>query len=142
MTYWEFTGRELVNCTCEYGCNCQFNGLPDKGHCHAVAGIHQVPRQESTAAPHFEHQPVARQHRFEQLEDSGRAQVGMEPEAPMVHEREIGSVVRLVHSASSNASATAASASGASITSSRSQEPMPITGTPVRSANAISERVP
>lgn len=40
MTYWEFTGRELVNCTCEYGCPCQFNALPDKGHCHAVAGIH------------------------------------------------------------------------------------------------------
>ena len=39
MTYWEFKGRELVNCTCEYGCNCQFNALPDKGHCHAVAGI-------------------------------------------------------------------------------------------------------
>ena len=39
MTYWEFNGRELVNCTCEYGCNCQFNALPDKGHCHAVAGI-------------------------------------------------------------------------------------------------------
>jgi hypothetical protein len=39
MTPWEFTGRELVNCTCEYGCNCQFNALPDKGHCHAVAGI-------------------------------------------------------------------------------------------------------
>ena len=39
MTYWEFTGRELVNCTCEYGCPCQFNALPDKGHCHAVAGI-------------------------------------------------------------------------------------------------------
>lgn len=39
MTYWEFTGRELVNCTCDYGCNCQFNGLPDKGHCHAVAAI-------------------------------------------------------------------------------------------------------
>jgi hypothetical protein len=39
MTYWEFKGRELVNCTCEYGCNCQFNGLPDKGHCHAVAAI-------------------------------------------------------------------------------------------------------
>ena len=39
MTYWEFRGRELVNCTCEYGCNCQFNALPDKGHCHAVAGI-------------------------------------------------------------------------------------------------------
>jgi hypothetical protein len=40
MTYWEFTGRELVNCTCEYGCNCQFNALPDKGHCYAVAAIH------------------------------------------------------------------------------------------------------
>jgi hypothetical protein len=39
MTPWEIKGRELVNCTCEYGCNCQFNGLPDKGHCHAVAGI-------------------------------------------------------------------------------------------------------
>lgn len=39
MTQWEFTGRELVNCTCEYGCPCQFNALPDKGHCHAVAGI-------------------------------------------------------------------------------------------------------
>lgn len=39
MTEWEFKGRELVNCTCEYGCNCQFNALPDKGHCHAVAGI-------------------------------------------------------------------------------------------------------
>jgi hypothetical protein len=39
MTYWEFTGRELANCTCEYGCNCQFNALPDKGHCHAVAAV-------------------------------------------------------------------------------------------------------
>ena len=39
MTYWEFRARELVNCTCEYGCNCQFNALPDKGHCHAVAGF-------------------------------------------------------------------------------------------------------
>ncbi len=39
MAYWEFKGRELVNCSCDYGCNCQFNGLPDKGHCYAVAGI-------------------------------------------------------------------------------------------------------
>ena len=39
MTSWEFKGRELVNCSCEYGCNCQFDALPDKGHCHAVAGI-------------------------------------------------------------------------------------------------------
>jgi hypothetical protein len=39
MAIWEFKGRELVNCSCEYGCNCQFDALPDKGHCHAVAGI-------------------------------------------------------------------------------------------------------
>ena len=31
MTPWEIKGRELVNCTCEYGCNCQLNALPDKG---------------------------------------------------------------------------------------------------------------
>jgi hypothetical protein len=39
MAIWEIKGRELVNCSCEYGCNCQFNALPDKGYCHAVAGI-------------------------------------------------------------------------------------------------------
>jgi hypothetical protein len=39
MTYWEFKGRELINCNCDYGCGCQFNGMPDKGHCHAVAAI-------------------------------------------------------------------------------------------------------
>jgi len=39
MTPWELKGRELINCTCDYGCNCQFNALPDKGHCHAVAAI-------------------------------------------------------------------------------------------------------
>ena len=39
MTPWEIEGRELINCTCEYGCNCQFNALPDKGHCHAAGGI-------------------------------------------------------------------------------------------------------
>ncbi len=39
MATWEFKGRELVNCSCTYGCNCQFNGLPDKGHCYAVAAI-------------------------------------------------------------------------------------------------------
>ena len=39
MAIWEIKGRELVNCSCDYGCNCQFDGLPDKGHCWAVAGI-------------------------------------------------------------------------------------------------------
>ena len=36
MAYWRLKGRELVNCSCDYGCNCQFGGLPDKGHCQAV----------------------------------------------------------------------------------------------------------
>ncbi|HET9355588.1 MAG TPA: DUF1326 domain-containing protein [Sphingomicrobium sp.] len=35
MTYWKIKARELANCSCDYGCNCQFGGLPDKGHCHA-----------------------------------------------------------------------------------------------------------
>ena len=39
MTEWEIKGRELANCTCDYGCNCQFGGLPDKGHCHASFGL-------------------------------------------------------------------------------------------------------
>jgi len=50
MAYWEFKGRELVNCTCEYGCNCQFNALPDKGHCHDVAAI-QIDQGYHEATP-------------------------------------------------------------------------------------------
>lgn len=36
MSYWKLKGRELANCNCDYGCNCQFGGLPDKGGCQAV----------------------------------------------------------------------------------------------------------
>ena len=39
MTYWKMKARELANCTCDYGCNCQFGGRPDKGHCHASFGL-------------------------------------------------------------------------------------------------------
>lgn len=39
MTYWKIKGRELANCNCDYGCNCQFGGLPDKGGCQAVFGM-------------------------------------------------------------------------------------------------------
>jgi len=39
MTYWRLKGRELANCNCEYGCNCQFGGLPDKVSCQAVFGM-------------------------------------------------------------------------------------------------------
>ncbi len=37
MTSWEIQGRELVNCNCSYGCPCQFNALPTKGFCEAMA---------------------------------------------------------------------------------------------------------
>jgi hypothetical protein len=39
MTPWEIHGRELVNCNCAYGCPCQFNALPTKGHCEAIGGF-------------------------------------------------------------------------------------------------------
>lgn len=39
MAYWKLKGRELANCNCDYGCNCQFGGLPDKGSCQAVFGM-------------------------------------------------------------------------------------------------------
>jgi hypothetical protein len=39
MTYWMLKGREFANCNCEYGCNCQFGGLPDKGFCQAAFGF-------------------------------------------------------------------------------------------------------
>jgi hypothetical protein len=35
---WEIQGTELANCNCIYACPCQFNALPDKGFCEAVAG--------------------------------------------------------------------------------------------------------
>ncbi len=36
MTSWEIHGLVFSNCTCAYGCPCQFNALPTHGHCHAV----------------------------------------------------------------------------------------------------------
>lgn len=39
MAIWEFKGRELANCNCDYGCNCQFGGLPDKENCQAIVAI-------------------------------------------------------------------------------------------------------
>jgi len=35
---WEIKGTEFTNCNCGYACPCQFNALPDKGFCEAVAG--------------------------------------------------------------------------------------------------------
>jgi hypothetical protein len=38
-TEWTIKGREFVHCNCDYGCPCQFNSLPTKGHCQAVGFI-------------------------------------------------------------------------------------------------------
>lgn len=39
MTPWEVEADEFVNCNCAYGCPCQFNALPTRGFCEAVAGF-------------------------------------------------------------------------------------------------------
>jgi hypothetical protein len=39
MTPWEIEGRELVNCSCSYGCPCQFSAPPTYGYCNAVAAF-------------------------------------------------------------------------------------------------------
>lgn len=38
-TRWTIKGREFVHCNCNYGCPCQFNAPPTKGHCQAIAAI-------------------------------------------------------------------------------------------------------
>ena len=35
---WSIRGIHFVNCNCDYGCPCQYNALPTKGHCSAVIG--------------------------------------------------------------------------------------------------------
>jgi hypothetical protein len=34
---WEIKATQFANCNCNFGCPCQFNVLPDKGFCEAVA---------------------------------------------------------------------------------------------------------
>src|ERR1051325_10629503 len=36
---WTIKGREFLHCNCAYGCPCQFNALPTRGHCQAVMGV-------------------------------------------------------------------------------------------------------
>ena len=36
---WTLVGREFVHCNCAYGCPCQFNALPTRGDCCAVAAL-------------------------------------------------------------------------------------------------------
>src|SRR5499427_3742963 len=36
---WSMQGVECANCNCSWGCPCQFNGMPTKGHCRAFVFI-------------------------------------------------------------------------------------------------------
>jgi len=36
---WRIKGPEFNNCSCAFGCPCQFNALPTYGHCHALAAM-------------------------------------------------------------------------------------------------------
>ena len=36
---WTIKGREFNNCSCAYGCPCQFNALPTYNYCKAIVGI-------------------------------------------------------------------------------------------------------
>lgn len=39
MTNWEIHGLQFTNCSCAYGCPCQFNALPTHGDCKAVVFV-------------------------------------------------------------------------------------------------------
>jgi len=39
LVEWSMQGIELANCSCDWGCSCQFNGPPSSGHCHAYVFV-------------------------------------------------------------------------------------------------------
>jgi len=47
---WSMEGVEFANCNCDWGCPCQFNGPPTKGHCRAVVFI-QIDRGHFADVP-------------------------------------------------------------------------------------------
>src|SRR5439155_846506 len=58
-----------------------------------AAGVDELPRQQAVPASELEDETLAFPHGLEELEDPRRAGIGVEAEAPVVHEREIGAVV-------------------------------------------------
>jgi hypothetical protein len=36
---WRIKGPELSTCNCDWGCPCQFNALPSRGHCRAAVAM-------------------------------------------------------------------------------------------------------
>jgi hypothetical protein len=71
------------------------HGVRCVGREHAVTGVDEVPREEPAPAAELDHEPTVCSHRLEQGEDAGSAGVGVEPEAEVVDEGEVGAVVRL-----------------------------------------------
>ena len=39
LVEWYMKGDEFTNCSCDWGCSCQFNGPPSSGHCHAYVFV-------------------------------------------------------------------------------------------------------
>lgn len=39
LVEWFMQGTEFSNCSCVWGCSCQFNGPPSSGHCHAYCFV-------------------------------------------------------------------------------------------------------
>ena len=39
LVEWSMQGTEFSNCSCDWGCSCQFNGPPTSGHCHAYVFV-------------------------------------------------------------------------------------------------------
>ncbi|HLB67938.1 MAG TPA: DUF1326 domain-containing protein [Thermoplasmata archaeon] len=40
VTKWEFEAEYIQSCNCDYGCPCNFNGLPTSGNCEALNAYH------------------------------------------------------------------------------------------------------
>jgi len=39
LVEWRMRGPEIANCNCDWGCPCQFNALPTRGHCRAMTAM-------------------------------------------------------------------------------------------------------
>ena len=61
-----------------------------------MAGVEEVPGEQSAPASELEHEAVALTNRREQGRDPGCARVGVERVAAVVHEREIVPVIGIV----------------------------------------------
>jgi len=39
ISNWSFTANYIETCNCDYGCPCNFNGLPNYGSCQAMTRV-------------------------------------------------------------------------------------------------------